>query len=80
MRKFKTHSPLLPALETAFCGACWSDSRVHDAKPEVSAICNRCNLEIATDAHVFWQCSANAQIESEVMTNSDFVIQNAIKN
>lgn len=69
MRKLKTPSLLLPALETALFGACWSDSRVNDAKPECSAVCRRCNLEIATDTHNYWYCNANLEIQNILYRN-----------
>ena len=59
--------PSLNALETALCGACWSDSRVHDAYPTASSICSRCNLEEGTDIHIFWGCPHNKNIDSDAI-------------
>ncbi len=58
-------------------GAAWPAQRVHAVFPNVSDICPRCGAAVESSLQAFWQCPANAQIESEAIQRTQYVIQTA---
>ncbi len=62
---------MLSAFETAVSGALWPNERVHEAFPEVSELCSRCELEVETDFHTIWGCPCNDNIDSDFVRKSN---------
>ena len=60
------------------CGATWPAQRVHAVFPNVAEICPRCGTDVESSLHAFWQCPANASIESETIQKTQYLIQTAI--
>ena len=60
------------------CGATWPNQRVHDAFPEVPDLCTRCGRSVDTALHMFWNCPANTNIDSESVQKTQYLIQAAV--
>lgn len=77
-KAFKADPARKGVLETVMSAGCWPNGRVHDAYPNISALCSRCGVEVETDSHTFWGCSANSELECEEVIDSQDLIPEAL--
>ena len=68
------------ALETIISASTWPSARVHEAYEHVAPSCTRCNKAIIDTAlHCFWTCPCNADIDHENVSESQSLIEQAVR-
>ena len=77
-KKQSEHYAELCALETIMCGATWPNARVSEAYPDIPAVCSRCGTAPDTSLHAFWECPANANIDSPEVQDTQKYISAAV--
>jgi hypothetical protein len=58
-------------------GGAWPAERIQQISPDHASACRRCFRTQETCFHVFWECSANADIESEYVSKTQNLCEEA---
>ncbi len=77
LRKHKLNA-CVGALETVLAGACWPESRVHQAFPHVPETCSLCGRGPANSMHVFWGCEIINNWDLDVIRSTQPLIARAL--
>ncbi len=80
LRRCREHEVqcLSAALETVLAGACWPQSRVHSAKPDVSSTCTLCGAQYADSFHSFWGCAYINNLDIDAISSTNYLYEQAI--